>query len=64
MDNLFKLIDFSKFCSTCEYKTYPEEADPCYKCLEEPARAFSSTPLCYKKKEEEEKKQITRVVKR
>lgn len=54
METLYKIIDFDKFCPSCEYYKYPEEADPCYKCLEEGARPYSSTPACYKKKEEPE----------
>lgn len=44
MGNNTKIIDFSKFCSRCEYydKTFSEE--PCNTCLSHPARENSHTP--------------------
>ena len=57
MENTFKIVEFDKWCKTCKYKDYPEEAKPCCDCLEEPAVANSSKPMYYKKQEKPKKKE-------
>ena len=53
--DLTHIIDFDKYCKDCKYCDYPEEADPCYKCMEEPALRESHRPLYFKEKEKKEK---------
>ena len=47
-----KIIEFEDYCKYCKYCDYPEEADPCYRCIEVPARYEASKPLCFEPKED------------
>jgi len=47
----FKEVDFNKYCPKCQYDKKLEEDDPCFECLEVPARADSHKPVNFKEKE-------------
>lgn len=49
-----KIINFDKWCGTCQYKDLLAEEDPCNECLTCPARFENSAPLHYVKKDEEQ----------
>lgn len=43
-----KEVYFDQYCSKCVNKDRPESANPCWDCLEEPAREDSHKPLYFK----------------
>lgn len=49
IDNEYKEVYFSEYCSTCKYKDLPEHKDPCHKCLSEPANVNSHKPVKWEK---------------
>ena len=49
------IVEFDKYCKTCKYKDYPEEAIPCCDCLEDPVNSNSKIPTRYKKEEPKKK---------
>ena len=51
-ENVMTNVRFDKYCKICQYKDVQEEKDPCRRCLEVIMRAFTSTPLHWKEKEE------------
>lgn len=51
MVNEFKEVDFKTYCKTCKNKDVKETEDPCYDCLDIPARPDSHKPEKYEKKE-------------
>lgn len=51
MDENMKLVDFSKWCPQCKYGELPEDADPCWDCLAEPANVESTKPVKWKGKD-------------
>ena len=53
MENQYKLVNFKKYCETCEHKNVNEVKDPCNECLENPANLNSEKPVCYKEKKKE-----------
>ena len=56
MEYIDKIVEFDKYCETCEHKDSKEYLDPCHTCLMQPTNVHSRKPICYKKKEEKEKK--------
>lgn len=46
--NNTKEVYFDKYCDICRYKDYPEEAEPCCYCLNEPYNIDSHKPTRYK----------------
>lgn len=56
MEYIDKIVDFKKYCETCEYKDTKEVEDPCNECLDNPVNAHTTKPVNYKKKEVKEKK--------
>ena len=55
MDNIYKFVDFNKYCPLCKHKDESEfEAfgSACYDCLDEPVNTNSHKPVKF---EEEEK---------
>lgn len=45
-----KLVDFKKWCPTCENANTPEAEDPCNECLARGANEATTKPVCYKEK--------------
>lgn len=61
MEIIDKLVDYEKYCKTCEHRDLEEKYDPCNECLSNPVMTNTSKPLCYKEdekkvKEEQKKK--------
>jgi hypothetical protein len=50
MDDNMKEVYFDKYCKTCKHKKVAESEDPCYECLEEPARQETHKPAHYEEK--------------
>lgn len=51
MEGDYKIIEFDKYCPTCENKDKPDSEDPCDECLDTPVNVDSRKPINYKKKE-------------
>lgn len=47
MDEHWKEVYFDEYCKTCRYKDISEDDDPCFECLDTPARVNSHKPLNY-----------------
>lgn len=52
-----KIVNFKKWCSTCEWFGKENWQDPCNECLHWPAREDSRRPLKYQKQESLVKKE-------
>lgn len=52
MEDIDMIVDFKKYCETCEYKDKEERLDPCHECLENPVNTNSTKPINYKEKGE------------
>lgn len=50
-ENIYKMVDFKKYCKTCKYKDLEEKFDPCNDCLAEPMNANSDKPVDWKEAE-------------
>lgn len=50
MENIYKEVDFNKYCKSCEYKDKKDHEDPCNDCLGEPVNAYSNKPVNWKEK--------------
>ena len=50
MENNYHIVEYERYCPTCEYKDKPETNDKCQFCLSTPARVNSRKPVCYKDK--------------
>lgn len=57
------IIAFEEYCGKCRYYSLKETEEPCYECLNVPARPFSKIPEYFeegakksKKKKKENKK--------
>lgn len=48
MENIYKEVNFNKYCKTCEYKGVEEKCDPCNDCLAEPMNTNSEEPVYWK----------------
>lgn len=60
MEIIDHIVEFDKYCDTCEHRDLKEHEDPCDQCLSEPVNEYSRKPVCYKPcekyiKEKEEK---------
>ena len=51
METHFKIVEFDKFCKTCEHKDLPESESPCWDCLTESVNEDSHRPVKYKEAE-------------
>lgn len=58
MDIQEKMVEFDKYCESCEYfkKDDTKGEEPCCTCLGETFNANSKKPMYYKKKEETQTK--------
>lgn len=45
MQDVLKEVYFDKYCVGCAHLGVPEELDPCYECLNEPANTESHKPV-------------------
>lgn len=50
MDSEYKEVDYATYCKTCKYQDVSEVKDPCFDCLDEPVRLYSSKPAEWKEK--------------
>lgn len=50
MEQQKRIVDFEKYCKTCEYYDLKETKDPCNDCLGEGANDDSRKPVYYKEK--------------
>lgn len=48
MENIYKEVNFNKYCKTCDYKGMEEKCDPCNDCLAEPTNTNSEEPVYWK----------------
>ena len=64
MEYIDKIVDFEKYCKTCEHKNVEEKFDPCHECLNNPVNTHSKKPVNYKANvklvAEENKKEATK----
>lgn len=52
MENIYKEVDFEKYCKTCKYSDLQAQFDPCNDCLAESMNLNSEKPVYWKEKEE------------
>lgn len=50
---MLKLVEYDKWCQTCQHFKECETGDPCNDCLNEPVNDDSRKPVYYKPAEEE-----------
>ena len=50
-----KIVEFDKYCKTCEYKNSKDYLDPCHECLNNPVNTNSRRPVNYKERERKKK---------
>ena len=55
-----KIVEFDKYCSTCEHKDISEQEYPCNECLSNPTNTYSRKPVNYKKETKENKRLINK----
>lgn len=51
MEDIYREVDFEKYCKTCRYKKRDEKCDPCNDCLAEETNANSEKPVYWKEVE-------------
>lgn len=51
MEGDLKIVEFDKYCHRCKHRSTPEIEDPCYECLDIPARPDSHRPEHFEKDE-------------
>lgn len=49
--NVFKEVDFFKYCPSCQHRDTPDVEEPCNECLTNPSNINSHRPVNYKEKE-------------
>lgn len=59
MEIIDKIVEYHKYCETCEFRYCPQDEEPCNECLSNPVNTYSKKPVKYKedeklKKEEKE----------
>lgn len=52
----YLLVDFKKYCKTCEHKDKKENEDPCAECLENPMNLYSQKPVKWEEKKNKKEK--------
>lgn len=45
-----KIVDFDEWCPKCAHYKLPENEDPCWDCLNEPANEDSRKPQMFQEK--------------
>lgn len=48
MEDIYREVNFEKYCKTCENRKKDEKFDPCNDCLEEPMNENSEKPVYWK----------------
>ena len=51
MDEDLRMVEFWRYCETCEYKELDENKEPCEECLDHPWNEYTSKPINWKEKE-------------
>ncbi len=51
VENVYKEVNFEKYCKTCKYKNLDPGEDPCDGCLSEPMNVDSRKPVYWKEAE-------------
>lgn len=52
MEIVDKIVEFDKYCPTCEHHDLPENEMPCDECLAYPFNQHTSRPINYKESQE------------
>lgn len=55
MEIIDKIVDFKKYCETCEFKDVKQQDDPCNECLDNPTNVHTTKPVNYKEQETKKK---------
>ena len=48
LNELYKEVQFDKYCKKCKHKIKNENEEPCDECLSEPTNLYSEKPIKYK----------------
>lgn len=51
MEELYKEVYYSQYCSTCKHRDLPEDKDPCHECLNNPMNVYSHKPVNWKERD-------------
>lgn len=51
MDELYRIVNFKKYCDICKHKELVETEDPCNDCLDHPTNLYSEKPINFEEKE-------------
>ena len=57
MEIIEKIVEFDKYCKTCQHCDLDEKFDPCHDCLNYPVNTNSKKPVNYKEDEKKIKKE-------
>lgn len=57
MEIVDKIVEFDKYCKTCEHRDLEEFLDPCHDCLNYPVNTNSKKPVNYKEDKEKIKEE-------
>lgn len=47
IENNYKEVYFSEYCSKCKHKDTAETDTPCSECLADPVNLYSHKPVCF-----------------
>lgn len=50
MNDIYREVNFKKYCKTCEYEKVEEKEDPCCGCLDYGCNTESEKPVNWKEK--------------
>lgn len=53
MEQVYREVNFGKYCKTCKYSHKLEYDDPCDECLSYPTNLYSEKPINWKEKSRE-----------
>lgn len=51
MEDIYKEVDFKKYCKTCKHKELEENFDPCCDCLDYGCNSESEKPVNWEEKD-------------
>lgn len=51
MEELYKEVYYSQYCSTCKHRDLPEDKNPCHECLNNPMNVYSHKPVNWKERD-------------
>lgn len=49
-ENIYREVNFEKYCGTCEYEELDEKFDPCNNCLANGTNENSEKPVYWKER--------------